>query len=136
MIVKVEIPESYTDSSLIEYEWLLEWYSGYGTPAYYLFTDWESKEKVNTTVINKTSDSIKTLINSEDRTVVLIAEDIPKENIPGFRSLQKAKNIARLNTDGTRERVAILNSTLTHVQSKQRYVFEITLQRRQSDLII
>lgn len=136
VIVKVVIPDSYTDYSMREYEWLLEWFSKEGTPAYYLFTDWTNRDRTSTQPINITNDSIQTLIKNEDREVLLVAEDIPKENIEAFRSLAVAKNIARLFTDGSRERVAIKNPMLSYVQSKQRYKFEFTIQRRQSDLII
>lgn len=136
MIIKVEIPDSYTDAALAEYEWLLEWYSESGTPAYYLFTDWENKDQVKTTPINTDCSDIRSLINSEDRNVLLIAEDVAKENIDGFRSLQRSKNVARLSIDGSRERVAIKDSSITYIQSKQRYVIELNVQRKQSDLII
>jgi hypothetical protein len=135
-IIKVEIPKSYADSRYEDYEWYLEWYNKFGTPCYYMFYDWTCEELVETTHINVKSDEIKTLINSQERNISVVAEDVRKCDVPAFKSLTTAKNVARLFKDGTRERLAINSSAITCVNSKQRYNIELTLQRRQEPLII
>jgi len=135
-IIKVIAPPSYLDSNLEEYEWLLEWYNRYGTPTYYLFKDWNAEDIVETNPINVDTDDIKSLITSQERNVSLIAEDIKRADLIAFKHLQVAKNVSRISLDGARERIAIKSSSITYINSKQRYSIELMVQRRQEPLII
>lgn len=135
-IIQVVIPNSYTDSIYEEYEWLLEWYNKEGTPTYYMFFDWEAEDIVENTPINVASDDIKSLINAQERNIKIVAEDIKKSDLQAFKSLQVSKNCARIYKDGTRERVSIKSSSISVVNSSQRYRIELQVQRRQEALIV
>lgn len=135
-IIKVVVPNSYINSIYEEYEWLLEWYNKEGTPTYYMFFDWEAEDITETTPINVASDEIQSLINAQERNITIVAEDVKREDLAAFQSLQVAKNVARIYKDGTRERVAIKSSSISYVNSKQRYRIELKIQRRQVDLIV
>lgn len=135
-IIKVIIPNSYTNSVYEEYEWLLEWYNKEGTPTYYMFFDWEAEDITETTPINISTDDIQSLINAQERNVTIVAEDVKREDLAAFQSLQVAKNVARIYKNGSRERVAIKSSSISYVNSKQRYRIELKIQRRQVDLIV
>lgn len=135
-IIKVIIPNSYINPIYEEYEWLLEWYNKEGTPTYYMFFDWQAEDTVENTPINISTDDIQSLINAQERNIVLVAEDIKRTDLGAFQSLQVSKNCARIGKDGSRERVAIKSSSIRWVNSKQRYTIELQVQRRQEDLIV
>lgn len=135
-LIQVIIPDSAIDSTKFEYEWLLEWYNTNGTPTYYMFTDWSNADLTQATPINLATDDIRSLINSQERNVTIVAEDIQRLDLPAFQSLAVSKNVARIMNDGERERVAIKSSDITWINSKQRFRIELKIQRRQPDLVI
>lgn len=136
IIGKVVRPKSVTNPAFAEYEWLLEWYSTQGTPAQYMFTDWNTSERVDTNPINLETTEIKSIISNKQILVTLVAEDVKREDLPAFQSLGVSKNVARVSPDGTRERVAIRDSAIEWINSKQRFQIQITVQRKQPALII
>lgn len=141
-IIQVVYPESHTDISMEEYEWMLIWFTRKGVPTSWLFYDWKNLQDVKNTIINvKDSENIRSISNSEDRIIELTAEDITRDQKNAFQDLLVSKNVFRLyRTDSIlyeqsgRERVGVLSGKIEWINSKQRFKITIQIQRYEMPL--
>ena len=132
----VETPESSSNIIFEEYEFLLTWYNREGVQAQWMFYDWRNQIRVSANPVNITDkDRISSLIEAEDRSLELVAEDITREEGILFESLFVAKTVFRvfrndsqLYEAGGYQRYGILNSSRMWDNSKQRFTVNIVLQ--------
>lgn len=120
---KLETPTSATDSAYEEFEFLLAWYGRDGSYlGSYLFTDWEESQEVRSNVINlQTEAKLQNIINSEQRPVQLVAEDLTLNDSKVLSSIYVAKKIIRAFKDGTTERIGLDGNGRTWRQTNGRY---------------
>lgn len=134
----IEEPDSYNDSAFEEYEFMLSWYNGQGSPVQWLFHDWENTSRIRTNPVNiSDQDKIQSIPESERNIITLVAEDIDRSDLQMFRSLFKAKTVYRVFTSSSGkgyDRLAMVDNSIEWVQSKQRYRIEVSLLEKSGKL--
>ena len=135
-IVEVIRPDSESNIVYEEYEWLLAWFSRSGSLVYWLFKDWVQGTDSDVDAQNLTDkDKISNTINSEDRVVELVAEDITRDQLKAFQDLKTTKNIYRIHRDDTvlysdlYEKLAVINNGFNIRNRNQRFTVTVRIQR-------
>ena len=98
-------PRSLNDSAFEEFEYLIRWVGRDGSDYLYMFLDAEFDTKIRNNTINEIDeDRIETLVDSENRSVMLKADNLSKSDLLIIGELLASKFVTRLLTDGTTER--------------------------------
>lgn len=130
---KLVRPKSETDSAYESYEFLLKWYDRKGGLHNRLFTDREARIKVKSSQINaEDSETMENIIRSEDRTIILIAENYSKNDMAALLSIFTARIIERIYKDNTKERIGLVDNSFKYreVGGKYNIQFNIMLYNR------
>ena len=115
-------PNSVDNEAYAEYEYLLRWVGRDGADYQYLFYDAEFDERVRTEVINeKSSTRIESLIDSEERTITLTANDLSENDLKVMSSMLMNKYVTRIKLDGTTERYGVESNSFNYRKSDLRY---------------
>ena len=126
LIYELVTPKSESNPDFEEFEFLLEWYDRNGALNQYLFTDWENETRVRGEVLNiKDESKLSNLLNQEQRSVGLIAENISLNDVRVISGIAVAKRIRRRFKDGTMENVGVDRNRFRHRQLDGRYDIEI-----------
>lgn len=121
-VIKVVTPTSELDSNYEEFEYMLCWYGRDGSFLAYLFTDWEESNNTNASYLNISDKTkITNIIESEERPVRLVAEDLSLNDLKVLTSIFSAKKIIRLFKDGSTERIGIEGNSNRFRQTDGRY---------------
>lgn len=136
-IVELIRPDSDTLIDYELYEYLLMWKDKSGVFVQWLFTDWQLKKSTEREPINISDpDKIQSLINDSTTVIQLVAEDIKRDEREMFEALFDSKKCFRLYrndsenyTAGGYERLAILSNSMEWINSKQRFVVNVTVQK-------
>jgi hypothetical protein len=130
LTVKLEIPQSESDSNYSEFEFMLAWYSRTGSYMNYLFTDWEERQNVSASPVNiETKEILTSIIRNEERPVTVVAEDLTLNDLKVLSSIFVAKKIIRVFKDGTTERIAVSGNGQTWRQTDGRYDLKIDVEQ-------
>lgn len=126
-------PKSLQDSAYEEFEYLIRWIGRDGADYQLMFYDAEFERRTRGEVINQESSTrIESLIESESRSVTLVADDLSRNDLGVILQLFANKFVTRLLKDGTTERYAPEQNSFKYLLSDGRYEIEIKLI--QSDL--
>jgi hypothetical protein len=132
---KIITPPSESDSNLESYEYFLAWYARTGELLQRLFLDRNIAVQVKTQPVNlRDSANIGNLVVDEKEEIVLVAEDLTKNDLETMRSILVSKNVFRVFKDGTSEKVAVNSKNIAYKNSAQRFNFEFSIVRRQNNL--
>jgi hypothetical protein len=127
-IYKLETPKSESDSTYDDFEYMLQWQGDNGEPLRYLFTDWENSENVNVNGLNrKDLDLFKSIPENANRSILLTAEDLTKNDLEIYKSILRATEIYRVFKDGTTERVGKASDSNEFRQTNGRYDFNFVI---------
>lgn len=96
-------PKSVDDSNYEEFEYLLAWYGRNGAYHQKMFTDHEQENDIDGQPLNlKDEDYIQSLIQSEERQIMLTAENLTYNDYIAMTSIMVATRIIRVyKTGGT-----------------------------------
>jgi hypothetical protein len=134
----VEIIRPQSESSIIyeEYEWLLMWFARSGSPVYWLFKDWQKSDEADVDAQNiQDEENIGNTINSEQRVIEIVAEDITRDQLKAFQDLKTSKNVYRIHRTNTQlfnnayEKLALLNNEIQIRNKNQRFTVSLQVQR-------
>lgn len=130
ILIEVVRPGSLKDSNEDEFEYVLGWNGKNGEPLQQLFTSWENRLRVRTETINlNTPENVRSLINEEERTIQLIAENLTKNQSDVISQTSfSSKQVFRIFKDGTKEPVAILDNSFKSIQTNKRFKVEIQIR--------
>jgi len=135
-IIEIIRPDSESNIIYEEYEWLLAWFSRSGSEVYWMFKDWVQGTDSDVDAQNVTDkDEISNTINSEDRIVELVAEDITRDQLKAFQDLKTTKNIYRIHRDDSvlyedsYEKLAVINNGFNIRNKNQRFTVTVRIQR-------
>jgi len=135
-ILEIIRPQSESNIVYEEYEWLLAWFSREGSLVYWMFKDWRQSTQSDVDVQNVTDkDLISNTINSEERVVELVAEDITRDQLQAFQDLKTSKNVYRIHRDDSvlyddsYEKLALLNNAFEIRNRNQRFTVSLQIQR-------
>ena len=102
----IEYPKSQASSDYEQFEYLIRWIGRDGSDYTYMFYDAEMSIKINNTIINRDSDNIQSLIESNENEIMLTANDLSRNDLTIIAQILEQKYITRLLKDGTTERYA------------------------------
>lgn len=127
MIAEVITPLSQTDANASEFEYCLYWKSANGATLCWLFYDHEIETAIDNDVINqKSTEFIGNVFPGEERNVLLVAENLTKNEFQTIESIFRSKKIWRYNkSTSLNENVAINKKRIGQRKSDQRYRIEI-----------
>jgi hypothetical protein len=128
-------PDSVTDSEAEAYEYFLVWLGVDGGCYCWMFEDYTLKKSITGQVINTRSENISKLINSANRSIELIAEDLSENEFDIISDITRALVVRRYYTDGTYDNLAIETTSYTKNKSDFRYDFRITVSEVQDQIM-
>ncbi len=130
---KVNYPDSDTYPAAVEYEYFLIWKGTDGGVYWYLFTDWEVKERITGENINTDNEFLTRKFKKSENSIVLSAEDVSEVILLEFKNLLRAEYVARY--DGTDfVPVAIVEDSIQYRKTGTRYDFTFEIQIQDSNL--
>lgn len=138
----IETPDSDSNILFEEYEFMLGWYNREGAPVQWLFTDWETQDRVRAIPVNlKDPERIESILQSENVAINLVAEDLTRGELDLVKSALVAKTLYRIyRTDsqlfepGGFKRYAIESNSINIQQSEQRYSIRFTIRENEPAL--
>ena len=115
-------PNSVTDPTYADSEYLIRWIGRNGADYVFMFYDAELAQGVKASVINERSSTrIESLIDSENRRVTLTADDLSKNDLEIIAGMFINKYVSRIRLDGTIERYAVDSNSFKYTLSELRY---------------
>lgn len=121
-------PKSNDNSDYAEYEYLIRWKGRDGSDLIYMFYDAEIENEIRTSIINQDSeDNLQSINDKENRSIILVAEDLSKNDMLTISQMFSNKYVTRLKKDGTTERYAPDRNRFKYKIKDGRYNLEIAL---------
>lgn len=128
-------PDSVDNPDAEAYEYFLVWLGVDGGCYCWMFEDNVLKKNIIGQVVNSRSENITKLINSANRVVDLVAEDLSETEFNVLSDITRALVVRRYYTDGSYDNLAISSTSSTKRKSNFRYNYKIQVTEVQDKIM-